>query len=170
MKKQRASRVFRLSRSLKWLGRSVGRRNRKSIALQAVQDKRICMQVVKFLGQKITKEMKKMCAKSSNSILRSRNFQQFQLSSVILEMKEHAPNTLSLLCSCLAGCRNSRATNLSRKGRTKSRVIEPDRVVAISCAILLRGRSQRMNLLQHIVSMILFCGHASKRVSWLNIM
>ncbi len=116
------------------------------------------MQVVKFLGQKITKEMKKICANSSNSILRSRHFQQFQLSSVILEMKEHAPNTLSLLRSCLAGCRNSKATNMSRKGRTKSRVIEPDRVVAISCAILLRGRSQRMNLLQHIVSIILFCG------------
>ncbi len=62
MKKQRASRVFRLSRSLKRLGRSVGRCNRKSIALQAVQDKRICMQVVKFLGTKSHKRnLKNVC-------------------------------------------------------------------------------------------------------------
>ncbi len=39
MKKQQASRVFRPSRSLKRLGRSVGRCNRKSIALQAVVSK-----------------------------------------------------------------------------------------------------------------------------------
>ena len=44
-----------------------------------------------------------MCAKSTNSILRSKNFNEFKLSCVITEMESHAPFTLSLLRSCLTG-------------------------------------------------------------------
>ena len=169
MKSKQTSRLFRLSRSLKRLGRSVGRCNRKAIARQAVKDKVICSKVVKYLGDKIAREMKNMCAKSTNSILRSKNFNEFKLSCVITEMESHAPITLSLLRSCLTGRKPSKASNQRRKGRTKSRIIEPDRVVGICSAILLRGRSQQMNLLQHIVSTILYCGHASKRVRCSNI-
>ena len=79
-------------------------------------------------------------------------------------MESHAPITLSLLRSCLTGRKPSKASNQRRKGQTKSRIIEPDRVVGICSATLLRGRSHQMNLLQHIVSTILYCGHASKRV------
>ena len=81
----------------------------------------------------------------------------------ITEMESHAPITLSLLRSCLTGRQPSKASNQRRKGGTKSQIIEPDRVVGICSAILLRGRSQQMNLLQHIVSTILYCGHASKQ-------
>ena len=136
----------------------MGRCNRKAIARQAVKNKVICSKVVKYLGDKIAREM---CAKSTNSILRSKNFNEFKLSCVITEMESHAPITLSLLRSCLTGRKPSKASNQRRKGLTKSRIIEPDRVVGICSAILLRGRSQQMNLLQHIVSTILYCGHAS---------
>ena len=50
-------------------------------------------------------------------------------------------------------------------GARKTRSVNADLVVAVCCAILLRGRSQRMNLLQRIVSIVLYCGHSSKRVS-----
>lgn len=147
----------------------MGGRNREAIARQAVKDKVICSKVVEYLGKKvIAKEMKKMCTQSTDSVLRKRDpksLEEFELGSVIEEMKEHAPSTLSLLRSCLAGCRRSEATDIKNKGRTQSRKVEPDRVVGVCCAILLRGRSQRMNLLQLMVSMILYCGHASKRVS-----
>ena len=168
MKNKQTSRVFRLSRSLRRLGRCVGRRNRWAIAGQAVKDERICNKVVKLLGKKVEKEMKKMFALSTRSILRQRDptsLEEFELGSVIKDMEKHAPNTLSLLRSCLAGRKQSKASRLKTKGRTKPRVIDADRVVIVCCAILLRGRSQRMNILQRIVSLILYCGHASKRVS-----
>ena len=112
-----------------------------------------------------------MCTLSTRSILRQRDptsLEEFELGSVIKDMEKHAPNTLSLLRSCLAGRTQSKASRLKTKGRTKSRVIDADRVVSVCCAILLRGRSQRMNILQRIVSLILYCGHASKRVSKTN--
>lgn len=139
----------------------MGGRNREAIARQAVKDKVICSKVVEYLGKKVI--AKEMCTQSTDSVLRKRDPEEFELGSVIEEMKEHAPSTLTLLRSCLAGCRRSEATDIKNKGRTQSRKVEPDRVVGVCCAILLRGRSQRMNLLQLMVSMILYCGHASKR-------
>ena len=52
-----------------------------------------------------------MCVKSTNSILRSKNFNEFKLSCVITEMESHAPITLSLLRSCLTGRKPSKASN-----------------------------------------------------------
>ena len=46
---------------------------------------------------------------------------------------------------------------------------DEDLVVGVYCAILLRGRSQRMSLLQHVISLILYCGHASKQVCYNNV-
>lgn len=169
MKRKKDARVFPLTSSLKRLGRSVGLRSRKSIARQAVMDDGICQKVVRYLGPKISKEMKAMCSIKTNSILRSRDplsLEQFQLQTIVNEMQHVAPKTLSLLRSCLASRKPSKATNVKSKGRTKSRVFECDNVVAVCCAILLRGRSQRMNLLQRIVSLILYSGHSSKRVCY----
>ena len=77
----------------------------------------------------------------------------------IEEMKAHAPSVLTVLRGCVHGRRRSRAK------KQKSRMTDVDTLVSVCCAILLRGRSQKMNLLQRIISLILFCGHASKRVS-----
>lgn len=167
MKRKKDSRVFALTSSLKRIGRSVGRKNTSSIARQAVLDDRICQKVLVYLGKKLSKEMKAMCSLKANSILRRRDvmsLQGFHLEALIKEMKGVAPNTLSLLRSCLASRKPSKAKNVSSKGPTKSRIVDCDSVVGVCCAILLRGRSQQMNLLQKIVSLILYSGHASKKV------
>ncbi len=57
-RKDQRVRVQRLSRSLKKLGRSVGRRDRNSIARQAVR----------LVGKELAKELKQAC--SVDSILR----------------------------------------------------------------------------------------------------
>ena len=54
--------------------------------------------------------------------------------------------------------------NVSKHKKLKSRIVD---IVSVCCA-LLRGRTQRMNLLQRIISIVLYCGHTSKRVSSLN--
>ena len=132
----------------------MSRKNRSSIARQAVVDDRICQKVVVYLGKKLSKEMKAMCSLKSKSILRRRDvmsLQGFQLEALTKEMECVAPNTLSLLRSCLASRKPSKAKNVKSK-------------VGVCSAILLRGRSQRMNLLQKIVSLMLYSGHASKKV------
>lgn len=164
-KKNKKSRVFQITRSLKRLGRSLGCCYRNAIAKHAVNDKKICDRIVKLLGKKVQAEMKRMCLLSTDSVLRNKDPESFNLGDVYKEMEQHAPITKSILESCLSGRRKSSATELKRKGRTKSRMADKNKVVSVCCAILLRARSQRMNALQKVVSLILYCGHASKRVS-----
>ena len=136
---------------------------RESIARQVMKDKRICLKVVEIMGTDAGKEMKKLCSKV-NSILRKRDFgsvQSFDIQAVIKEMEEHAPSVLTILRGCLLGQKPSKHKKL------KSRIVDIDLLVSVCCA-LLQGRSQRMNLLQRIISIILYCGHTSKRVSTLN--
>ena len=106
--------------------------------------------------------MKKLCSKRVNSLLRRKDctsLQEFNIHGVISEMKVHAASVLTLLRGCLQG------RNRSRAKKTKSRAFDEDLVVGICSAILLRGRSQRMSLFQRVISLILYSGHASKRVS-----
>ena len=137
---------------------------RESIARQVIKDKRIRLKVVEIMGTDAGKEMKKLCSKKVNSILRKRDFgsvQSFDIQAVIKEMEEHAPSVLTILRGCLLGRKPSKHKKL------KSRIVNIDLLVSVCCA-LLRGRSQRMNLLQRIISIILYCGHTSKRVSTFN--
>ncbi len=84
--------------------------------------------------------MKKMCLLSTDSVLRKKDPESFDLWHVNKEMEEHAPITKSFLESCLSGRRKSTATELNRKGRTKSRMADTSKVVSVCCAILLRAR------------------------------
>jgi len=63
--KQRAkARVHHLSRSLKKLGRSVGRKNQRSIAQQCMNDSKIKKRIIQITGQYVYKEMKAMAGLS----------------------------------------------------------------------------------------------------------
>lgn len=54
---------------------------------------------------------------------------------------------------------------MKRKLRdTRSKIATPSAIVAVCAAILLRYKNQRMNMLQHMVSLILHRGHAGKQV------
>lgn len=162
LKGKKSSRVYKLSRSLKRIGRSVGRLKRESIAREAMKDERIRSKSVEILSKSLAKEMKRLCSKKVMSALRKRDLsslQEFDVNSIIKEMEQYAPSVLILLRGCLLGCKCPKA------GAKKSRSLSADLIVAVCCAILLRGRSQRMNMLQRIISLVLYCGHASKRVS-----
>ena len=68
--KQRAKAwVHYLSRSLKKLGRSVGRKNWQWIAQQCMNDSKIRKHIIQITGQHVCKEMKAMLGLSSISLL-----------------------------------------------------------------------------------------------------
>ena len=139
---------MRLTLSLRKIGRSLGRRNKRSIAIQAVRHPRVCNHVVSLIGEKLAKEMKAMCAKKNNSILRQKPvdaIQTFRVENVIDEMEKLAPHTLTLLRSCLSGRTKPKAKNVNGKGQTQVRMFDIDRIVAICCAVILRGRSQSVH-------------------------
>jgi hypothetical protein len=158
IKRNKGSRVYALSRSLKRFGKSLGRLNRKSIARQAVCDARIRSHLLNYLGKHVMKEIRQL---SSITVLRKRDLgsiQEFTIQSVVQEMEQCAPSLLAILRNCLAQRR-------AQTPKSKTRIFDVDHVVAVCCAVLLRGRSQRMNLFQRLISIILYSGHASKKVN-----
>ncbi len=139
--------------------------NRRSIARQVVNDRRIKERVVTLLGEKIRSEMEEMCSLRDISILRSTSpgvLQTFKWESVLTEMQELAPTLLRFLRSCV-----QRTRKVPSKGQTpgqRTYRASDDTVVGVCAAILLRHRSQGMNLVQRMVSLLLYSGHAPKQV------
>ena len=64
LKRKKSARVYQL-RSLKKLGKSVGRANRSAIARQVMKDDRIRSRVTELLGINMGKEMKKLHQESN---------------------------------------------------------------------------------------------------------
>ena len=80
----------------------------------------------------------------------------FSWSTLVEELKKRAPSTVSLLEAC--------SKREHRYGTPKGHISSMNMLVCIVCGILLRMRSQRMNLIQKMVSIIFYAGHASKQV------
>ena len=157
-------RVNRLTRSLKRIGRSVGRQNRKSIARQVVADTVTRTHIVDQLGKVIDKEMRQMCSLKVPSILRGSDpnvLRTFSWSKVIDELKSVAPTLLRVLQSCVS------VKEPPSKRRLHKKTVRPkgDGIIGLCAAIVLRHRNQSMNLVQHVLSLVLYSGHSSKMVS-----
>ena len=61
--------MHRLTSSLKRIGRSVGRRSRKSIALQSMKDSGIRTMALKILAKDAQKELAALCTIGNASVL-----------------------------------------------------------------------------------------------------
>lgn len=85
-----------------------------------------------------------LCDKSSGAM------KTFTWNTLIEELQKHTPVLLEILY-------------LSTKTR-KHRSVNQNAIIGICCAILCRYRSQRMSLIQRIVSILLYVGHAGKQV------
>ena len=159
----RAPMVRRLSRSLKGLGRSIGRRSRLSIARQSVKDKKIRRKILEYIGTDIQKELTAMCNIKDSSMFRvqsKEDLEQFSWEGVVRELESRAPTLYSLL-------NYSIIVKSRRRPRTGGKTHRPRdaSVLGAIAGLLLRHRSQRMNILQRLVSLILHCGHAGKQVN-----
>ena len=73
-------------------------------------------------------------------------------------MQRDAPTLLEILQGCVM--RNKRKKQVGMSYRVKD-----ESVIGICAAILLRHQNPQMNLIQPIVSLLLYSGHAPKQVS-----
>ncbi len=146
---------------MKKIGRSVGRRNPHAIARQVLAHQQVKDAVLKVTGKQIQKEMMIMCKQGEPSILRDSSkkaLQSFQWDTLMGELKAKAPTLLKLL----QGCIRTKRRRASAKGR--SYAADEKAVIGLCAAILLRHRNANMNLVQRIVSVLLYSGHAPKQV------
>lgn len=155
--------IHHLSKSLKKIGKSVGRRNPGAIARQVMAHARIKREILKCVGRAIRKDMKHVCSKKLSSILRCRSaedMKNFTWDALHAELDTHAPVFCHILNECIRPKRRETKTG-------KSRAVIDTAVVGLCSALLLRHWNQRMNLVQRIISTLLYSGHAPKQVFYL---
>ena len=147
------SKYHQLTRSLKKLGRYIGRGNRKSIANAAVSNNSLRPEIVQKLGQVIrNKEVVRICSDEHDSILRLKSkpaLEHFSWETVWEELPQNAPMLMSLLL------------NLVPSSKCDSESVKP--ALCICASVILNN--QKMNLVQSAVSLVLKAGHATKQVN-----
>ena len=159
-----------LKSGLKTLAQGLARHSHLTIARQALKDQKIRSILLRLLVTDLQSELKKMCTLKSNSCLRQRSItalSSFTWDKLLSEMASVAPTVLQILQGCATVKRRKRLAKKGiRKGKMpKSSARKDSAVVGMCTAILLRHRSQRMNLVQRLLSVILHSGHASKEVN-----
>ena len=106
----------------------------------------------KQVGLMVRKELQGICSDIYNSIFCEHSvasIKQFNWDTLISELEDKTPLTLHLLQNCFPH-------------QAKSEVTYP--VICMCMAILMKGRNQKMCMLQAMVSLILYAGHAGKQV------
>lgn len=155
------SSIHYLRGSMKKICKSVGRRNCMSIARQALKHERVRKCILHRVGKLIRKEMENICGRKVSTILRNRSFeamQSFSWGKLVQELEQLSPTFYRILKDCVQRKRKK----VSKRG--VSYAVDDNSVIGICAAILLRHRNTHMNLVQRIISSLLYSGHTSKQV------
>ena len=145
-------RTFLLTPQRKHLGKAVARRSKRAIAAECMKDHTVQKHILKLVGKMVHAEIKKFCSDGANSILKRDDPQcikTFSWESFNSEVSKFAPILKGIL----------QATCKARMSKTHFNV-----VMCVCVALLLRNRNPRMNLIQKIISLVLYGGHSSKQV------
>ena len=122
--------------------------------------------MVERLGKLMSKEMTHLTSLSYGSVLRSHSINSlkgFAWKDLLQELEKDAPVSLSLFKKCAHVKRRVRK-RLAKGARSGCRLPDEETAISMCFAILLRLRSQRMNLVQRLISMLLYGSHAPKQV------
>ena len=155
MNGNKRSRILKLTDSLKKLGRSVGRRDRHSIACQVVKDNRLLEKVVDKMGIRLRRELIASASPDKNSSFRVTDLSSlsaFQWLDLTKDFERTAPLLHKILEKCVA-------SNRSNEYKPNQHAI-----MAIVAGILLQNTSQRVNFLQHLFSLLFYASHVPKQV------
>ena len=145
-------RHFILTPKRKPLGKAIARGSRTAIISQCLKQAEMRTVLVKKLGKLVQKELVHICSTKFKSTLlqhSKHDMTNFSWSSIIAEMKDHAPILLEILLA---------ATH------TKQRRSNQELVIAMCTAMLCKLRRAEMSTAQKVISMILYAGHSSKQV------
>ena len=132
--------------------RPLARGSRCAFARKCLKDRSMRNFIVKGMGVSLRHEIARLCSDDTVSILRSKTIttlKEFTWEKLLEEVREIAPTLFKLLHSC-----------------TKTRKLQKnhDAIIGVLIAIMCKHRRPNSALFQQIVSLILYSGHAAKRV------
>ena len=137
----------------KQLCRPLARGSRCSFARKCLKDKSICKYIIKGMGASLRHEIARLCSDDTSFILHAKtssSLKEFQWEKLLTEAKELAPTLIQILYSCTK-------TKTPRKNQND--------IIGVLLAIMCKHRRPVSSLFQRLVSLILYAGHSSKRVS-----
>ena len=135
-----------------------------SIGLQAVRHPRIRKKVLADITNDIQKEMTKLCAKKTCSLLRQSSvtpISKFLWEALAEELERVSPTMYTILKGCVSAKRrqrNSPETTQQQKHPSDTATL------GVCACILLWHKNVHMNTFQHIISLVLHSGHSAKQV------
>lgn len=125
------------------------RKNKWKCATESLKEPLIRDYIIKKLLTLVNKEIKCLCSSKVNSFLRSSDVTGFSWDAVITQVKSHAPLFFAFMQACMH-------TMTPRKNHSA--------VLGMCTAILLKHRCRDMNLVQKVLSLVLYVGNARKQV------
>ena len=139
---------YKLTPSRQPIANALGRKSHQSFAKHALKNDNVRRYIVVGLRKFLKCEIKSLC---SDPYLLNKNkvsLSNFSWDSFYEILKVKAPTILAFLDACV-----SQSSSLDSKV-----------VVGVCAAILAKARRPAASLFQHIISIILFSGHCSKKV------
>jgi hypothetical protein len=124
-----------------------------SVANHIMKDPRYLPALLRRVGQSIGKEVVSLCSdKVASSFGKSKvsDLMCIDWGKMIEEVKVHAPCWSSMILSCF---------------RTLNKNKRSDPLVLMIVSLLCNFRKRSMNVIQKVISIILYAGHCSKKVS-----
>ena len=137
----------------KQLCRPLARGSRCSFARRCLKDNSIRKYIIKGLGSSLKHEVARLCSDDTAFVLRdttSLGLKELQWEKVLNQAKDMAPTLLDLLYSCT---------------KTKTLRRNQNAIIGVLLAVLCKHRRPVASVFQRLVSLILYSGHSSKRVS-----
>ena len=105
--------------------------------------------LIKRVQTIVHKELRSLCSNKVNSVLRRADMRKFSWDLLLDEVKLHAPLFFAIIQSC--------ARTTTPRDNDKS-------VIGICIAVLLKHKFHKMCLVQKLISIVLYAGHAGKEV------
>lgn len=125
------------------------RKNKWKCATESLKEPLIRDYIIKKLLTWVNKEIKCLCSSKVNSFLRSLDVTGFSWDAVITQVKSHAPLFFAFMQACM---------------HTMTPWKNHSAVLGMCTAILLKHRCRDMNLVQKVLSLVLYVGNARKQV------
>lgn len=137
----------------KYICKNIARGSHAALARRCLENDEIKKYIIKGVGCILQREVAVLCSNSLKSVLRNKTngvLKSFNWKCLVDELKIHSPTLLAILKTC------------TKVPRTNN---QSEAVIGVITAILCKNRRDSASLMQRLVSVILYGGHASKKVT-----
>ena len=124
-----------------------------ALARRCLENDDIRKCIISGVSRMLRKEIATLCSNLVPSVLRDKSndgLKSFQWKCLLDELQTHAPMLLEILKSCT---------------KVRRPISQQQAVIGVITAILCKNRRNSASLIQRLISVILYSGHASKMVS-----